>query len=44
MEDTRNAYEILVGNLKGGDHSEDIGIDGRTVSKPGRPQLESSQS
>jgi hypothetical protein len=27
----RNAYNILVGNLKGTDHSEDHGIDGRKI-------------
>jgi hypothetical protein len=30
-EAVRNAYKILVGNLKGRDHSEDLGIDGRII-------------
>jgi hypothetical protein len=25
----RNAYSILVGNLKGRDHSEDLGVEGK---------------
>jgi hypothetical protein len=25
----RNAYNILIGKLKGRDHSEDLGLDGR---------------
>jgi hypothetical protein len=25
------AYEILVGNLKGRDHLEDLGVDGRLI-------------
>jgi hypothetical protein len=29
MGEVRGAYNILVGNLKGGDHSEDLGVDGR---------------
>jgi hypothetical protein len=28
---TRNAYRILDGNLKERDHSEDLGVDGRTI-------------
>jgi hypothetical protein len=31
MEDMRNAYSVLVGNLKGRDHSEDVGVDGRMI-------------
>jgi hypothetical protein len=27
----RNAYKILVGNLKGKDHSKDLGVDGRII-------------
>jgi hypothetical protein len=26
-----NAYKILVGNLKGRDHSEDLGVGGRII-------------
>jgi hypothetical protein len=26
-----NAYKILVGYLKGRDHSEDLGVDGRII-------------
>jgi hypothetical protein len=33
MGETGNAYKILVGSLKGIDHSEDIGIDERTILK-----------
>jgi hypothetical protein len=29
MEAMRNAYEILVGNLKGREHSEDLRVDGK---------------
>jgi hypothetical protein len=29
MEEVRGAYNILVGNLKGGGHWENLGIDGR---------------
>jgi hypothetical protein len=25
----RNAYKILIGNLKGSGHSEDLGVDGK---------------
>jgi hypothetical protein len=28
-----NAYKIFVGNLKGGDHSEDVGVDGKIILK-----------
>jgi hypothetical protein len=31
MGETRNPYNILVGNLKGREHSEDLGIDGRII-------------
>jgi hypothetical protein len=31
MEGMRNAYNILVGNLKGRDFSEDLGVDGRII-------------
>jgi hypothetical protein len=31
MGDMRNAYKILVGNLKGIDHLEYIGVDGRII-------------
>jgi hypothetical protein len=27
----RNAYNILVGNPEGKDHSEDLGVDGRII-------------
>jgi hypothetical protein len=26
-----NAYEVLIGNPEGGDHVEDIGINGRII-------------
>jgi hypothetical protein len=29
--ETRNTYKILVGNPKEKDHSEDLGVDGRTL-------------
>jgi hypothetical protein len=29
MGDMKNSYKILVRNLKGGDHLEDLGLDGR---------------
>jgi hypothetical protein len=29
MGEMRNVYNILVGNLKGRDHLEDLGVDGR---------------
>jgi hypothetical protein len=29
----RNAYKILVGNLRGRDQSEDLGVDGRIILK-----------
>jgi hypothetical protein len=29
----KNAYKILVGSLKGRDHSEDEGVDGRIILK-----------
>jgi hypothetical protein len=31
MEELRGAYNILVGSLRGGDHWEDLGVDGRTT-------------
>jgi hypothetical protein len=31
MGEIRNAYKVLVENLKGRDHSEDVGIDGRII-------------
>jgi hypothetical protein len=31
MEEMRNADVILVGNIKGRDHLEDLGIDGRII-------------
>jgi hypothetical protein len=27
----KNAYKILIVNLKGKDHSEDLGVDGRII-------------
>jgi hypothetical protein len=32
MERMRNAYKILVGSLRGRDHSEDLGIDEKLIS------------
>jgi hypothetical protein len=29
--DRRNAYKILVGNLKGRDHLEYLGVDGKII-------------
>jgi hypothetical protein len=29
----RNAYKILLENLKGTDHKEDLGIDGKIISE-----------
>jgi hypothetical protein len=29
---TSNAYKILIGNLKGTDHFEGLGVDGRIIS------------
>jgi hypothetical protein len=29
--ENRNAYQILLEGLKGGDHSEDQGVDGRII-------------
>jgi len=29
--DERSAYKISVGNLKGGDHSGDLGVDGKII-------------
>jgi hypothetical protein len=31
MEDMRNEHKVLVENLKGRDHSEDLGVDGKTI-------------
>jgi hypothetical protein len=31
MGEMRNAYRILVANMKGRDHSEDVGVDGRII-------------
>jgi hypothetical protein len=31
MEQTRNAYNILLENLKGRDHSEELGVDGKII-------------
>jgi hypothetical protein len=33
MGERRNSYKILVENLKGRDHSEDTGVDGRIILK-----------
>jgi len=33
MEELRNAYRTVVGNLKGKDHSEDLGVDWRLILK-----------
>jgi hypothetical protein len=33
MGRTRNAYNIVVGNLKGRDHVEGLGVDGRIISE-----------
>jgi hypothetical protein len=35
MGEIRNAYKILPENLKGIDHSEDLGVDERTISEMG---------
>jgi hypothetical protein len=31
MREARNAYKIVVGNLKGRDHLEDLGIDRKII-------------
>jgi hypothetical protein len=31
MGDMRYSYKISVENLQGGDHSEDLGVDGRII-------------
>jgi len=31
IQKLRNAYKILIGKLKGKDHSEDLGIDGKII-------------
>jgi hypothetical protein len=31
MGEMRNAYKILVGNLKGRHHSEDVGVDEKII-------------
>jgi hypothetical protein len=33
MEETRNAYKILVGKRGGKNYSEDLGVDGRIILK-----------
>jgi hypothetical protein len=33
VRDTRNAYKFLLGNLKGRDYSEDLGVYGRIILK-----------
>jgi hypothetical protein len=33
MRERRGAYRALVGNLRGGDHLEDSGVDGRIILK-----------
>jgi hypothetical protein len=33
MGEIRNAYNILIGNLKGKSHSEDLGVDGKMILK-----------
>jgi hypothetical protein len=33
MGQMRNAYNILIGKLKGRDHLEDLGIDGKRISE-----------
>jgi len=33
MGDWIGAYGVLVGDLRGRDHVEDLGIDGRVISK-----------
>jgi hypothetical protein len=30
----RNAYTILLKKIKGSDHLEDLGVDGRSILKP----------
>jgi hypothetical protein len=31
MREMRDAYRSLVGNLKGRDYSEDLGVDGKII-------------
>jgi hypothetical protein len=31
--DIRNAYKILVGKLKGKEHTEDLSVDGKIILK-----------
>jgi hypothetical protein len=31
MGEMRNAYKLMVGNLKGRDHSEDLGVVGKII-------------
>jgi len=31
MGEMRNAYKTLVGNLKGGDDSKNLGVDGKII-------------
>jgi len=33
MEDGRDAYRVLVRDLRGRDHLEDLGVDGRIILK-----------
>jgi hypothetical protein len=33
MGEMRNAYKILVRKLKGRDHWEDLGVDGKIISE-----------
>jgi hypothetical protein len=33
MGKMRNAYDILVGNLTGRNHSEDLDLDGKIISE-----------
>jgi hypothetical protein len=33
MGNMRNAYSFWLGSLKGRDHSEDLGVDGRIILK-----------
>jgi hypothetical protein len=31
MGEMRNAYRVLIGNLKGRDHSDDVGVDRKII-------------
>jgi hypothetical protein len=33
MGEMRNVYRILFGNVESGNHSEDIGVDGKIILK-----------